>query len=190
MATKPLIVGIGGTTRVGSTSERALRFCLTAAGSLGADTVLLGGVDLPQDPYEPGRPERSAAAVALVDAMRRANGIILSTPSYHGGISGLVKNAIDYAEDLREDAQPYFDGRAVGCIVCADGPQGLGATLTALRAVIHSLRGWPTPYAATINVRENRVGDNGDFADPVIEEALKRVAGQVVDFARMRLKAD
>ena len=55
-------------------------------------------------------------------------GVVIATPSYHGGISGLVKNAIDFVEDMRDDERPYLDGRAVGCIVVADGPQAIGAT--------------------------------------------------------------
>jgi FMN reductase len=35
---------------------------------------------------------------------------------------GFTKNAVDYAEDLQDDPRPYFEGRAVGCIACADCP--------------------------------------------------------------------
>lgn len=189
MAAKPLIVGIGGTTRAGAVSERALDHALRAAKRLGADTLMFGGADLPIDPYDPAQPDRDERARTLVDGMRRADGIVLSTPSYHGGVSGLVKNAIDYAEDLRGDDRPYFDGRAVGCIVCADGAQAMGATLTSLRSIIHALRGWPTPYGATINATGRPFDEDGAIADDAVRQALDRVAEQVVDFARMRLNA-
>ena len=39
MNPQPLIVGIGGTTRVGSTSERALRMTLAAAQALGKPSL-------------------------------------------------------------------------------------------------------------------------------------------------------
>ncbi len=57
--------------------------------------------------------------MALVEAVRECDGLVLGSPAYHGGLSGLVKNALDYLEDLHDDAPPYLDGRAVGCIVCA-----------------------------------------------------------------------
>ena len=53
----------------------------------------------------------------MIAALRRANGVILSTPCYHGSVSGLVKNALDYTEDMCKDPEPYLDGRAVGLIV-------------------------------------------------------------------------
>jgi len=36
---------------------------------------------------------------------------------------------MDYLEDLRGDARPYLDDRAVGCIVCAHSWQATGSML-------------------------------------------------------------
>lgn len=186
MTTRPLIVGLGGTTRPGSTSERALRTALEHAERLGCETQLFGSGRLPQEPYDPALPSRSAEAVALVDALRRCDGVIIATPSYHGGISGLLKNAIDFTEDLRNDARVYLQDRAVGCIVCAEGPQAMGSTLGALRAVIHALRGWPTPYGAAINSASRPFGSGeAATADPGVVQACQRVAEEVASFAQM-----
>lgn len=181
----PLIVGLGGTTRPGSSSERALNLALAHARAMGCRTLVFGGSELPAELFDPGRPQRSDAARALVDALRQADGVVVATPAYHGGVSGLVKNALDFTEDLRDDARPYFSGRAVGCIVCADGPQALGATLGALRAVVHSLRGWPTPYGAALSTT-SRPFDAAGHADPITQQALETVAAEVVGFARLQ----
>jgi FMN reductase len=183
---RPFIVGIGGAMRAGSSSEQALRVALSAAEHLGAATRLFAGADLNFPVYEPDNPARSNAALAFLDALRRADGIMIGTPSYHGSLSGFVKNALDYAEDLRNDRQPYFEGRAVGCIVCADGPQSLGPTIAALRAIVHALRGWPTPFAAAISSRSNRPEAEGHGASLEVRRTLQLVAEQVVEFARMR----
>jgi FMN reductase len=180
----PLIVGIGGTMRAGSTSEMALRAALGAAQKLGARTRMFSGPDLVMDCYDPGSPVRAGNAVALVAALREADGVLLSSPSYHGSISGLIKNALDYTEDMRCDERPYFDGRAVGCIVCADGAQAMGSTLLALRSVIHALRGWPTPYAAVVNSSLKPFEADGNVKDIEVARQLQIVAGQVVEFAR------
>ncbi len=186
MASQPLIVGLGGTTRPHSTSERALRHVLDRAAGFGFATQLFGSPHLPREPYDPTRPERSVEARALVDALRRCDGLVIATPAYHGGISGLVKNAIDFTEDLREDERVYLQGRAVGCVVCADGPQAMGSTLASLRAVVHALRGWPTPYAATIQASTRPFGDvDGTGADPLAIQACERVGEEVAGFARM-----
>jgi FMN reductase len=186
---RPLIVGIGGTVRTPSSSERVLTLALAAAEAAGARTQLIGGEVLsrlpiynPADPGEP--PERSL----LVEAVRAADGVIVATPGYHGSLSGLIKNALDSLEPLREDARPYLDGRAVGCIVVADGWQACGSALAALRAIVHALRGWPTPLGATINSALKPFADDGALVDPRDAFQVEMVARQVVDFARMRAK--
>ena len=185
MTSVPLIVGLGGTTRVGSTSERALQLALAHARSLGCETLAFTGSGLPAEIYDADRPERSDAALALVDALRRADGVLIATPAYHGGLSGLIKNALDFTEDLRTDERVYLQGRAVGSIVCADGPQAMGSTLASLRAIVHTLRGWPTPLGATLNSSSKPFGDDSRPADVAALNACKTVAEEVVMFARM-----
>lgn len=186
MTDRPLIVGVGGTLRPGSTSERAMLAALGRAGALGCETLAFGAGAMPCEPYDPTRADRSPQAAALIDALRRSDGVIIATPAYHGSVSGLVKNAIDFVEDMREDARVYFEGRAVGCIVCAEGPQAMGATMATLRAIAHSLRGWPTPYGATINSRTKPFGSEGVDPDAAVIRACEMVAEEVVEFARMK----
>src|ERR1700722_16419017 len=117
---KPLVVGIGGSSRPDSTSERALCFALKSAENAGARIAMFGGAFLGKMPiYAPDLSERSSEQRQFIETVRQADGIIVATPGYHGGISGMVKNALDLLEDLREDRRPYLEGRAVGCIVTA-----------------------------------------------------------------------
>src|SRR3546814_8041656 len=80
----------------------------------------------------------------LVAAVRDADGLILASPGYHGSISGLVKNAIDYLEETARDRRVYLHGLPVGLIATAFGWQATGGTLLAMRSIVHALRGWPT----------------------------------------------
>ncbi|BDP43597.1 NADPH-dependent oxidoreductase (plasmid) [Deinococcus aetherius] len=184
--TRPFIVGIGGTTRPGSSGEKALRVALAHAEKAGARTRLFGGPELAALPlYAPEKQERNEAEVALVEAVRQADGVLVATPGYHGGVSGLVKNALDLLEDLRGDERPYLDGRAVGCVVVAAGWQGTGVTLSALRDIVHALRGWPTPLGVTINtVAVQAFAPDGSCTDPATDAGLATLAGQVLQFAR------
>ena len=92
---RPYIVGLGGTTREGSSTEKALSLALRAAASQGADTLLLCGSDIDLPAYVPGATSNTKANRIMAE-LGRADGIILGTPGYHGGLSGLVKNALDY----------------------------------------------------------------------------------------------
>jgi len=184
--TKPLIVGLGGTTRAGSSSEKLLRYALRAAAEKGADTLVFSGPDINLPMYAPEIPERDEKAVKLIEALRRADGVIIASPGYHGSISGLVKNALDYVEDTRHDPRVYFDGMAVGCITAAYGFQAAVVTLTMLRSITHALRGWPTPLGVAANSMGLEFDETGAPRDAGLKSQLEMLAGQVVEFAGRR----
>lgn len=179
----PLIVGIGGTTRPDSSSERALALALEAAAELGARTQLIGAGDLQLPLYAPEQPERTPDAMRLVEALAAADGLVIASPGYHGGPSGLIKNALDYVEDLRDAPRTYLDGVPVGCIACAHGWQATTTTLQALRSVVHALRGWPTPFGAAVNSAA------GGVADEEVRTQLRLVGRQVAEHALLRHRA-
>jgi FMN reductase len=185
---RPHIVGIGGTTKAGSSTEKALVLALAAAERMGAVTTLIAGPVLAGLPlYSPEEPARNDLQRQFVATVRSADGLILATPAYHAGISGLLKNAIDLLEDLRDDSRPYLHDRAVGVIVTAFGWQGAGTTLTSVRTIVHALRGWPTPLGMTLNTAERIFDADGACLDDKLQAQFTLLAKQVVEFAvRMR----
>jgi FMN reductase len=183
---RPRIVGLGGTTRASSSTERALRVALTAAERGGAEVVAFTGRVLAALPlFAPESTLRTPDEQELIEAVRTADGLIIATPGYHGGMSGLMKNALDLLEELREDERPYLTGRAIGCIVTASGWQACTTTLVSLRSVGHALRGWPTPLGATVNTSLPIFADDGACTDPRAAAQLETVGAEVVQFARM-----
>jgi FMN reductase len=206
---EPLVVGIGGTLREPSSTERALELALAAAEHAGARIRCFTGRDLAGLPlYSPAELGRCAAAAELVEAVRRADGLIVASPGYHGSVSGMVKNALDYLEDLRDDERPYLSGRSVGCIATGSGPQAIVSTLASLRTIVHALRGWPTPLGAAIDTAaadtaaaerppierpaverpaaERAAIDRAAPADTKAELQLRTVGAEVVEFAALR----
>jgi FMN reductase len=96
----------------------------------------------------------------------------------------LVKNALDYAEDLREDPSAYLTGRPVGLIATGAGWQGVVTTLQALRSVVHALRGWPTPLGVAINTSGQVFDSDGECSDDRVKEAVTIMAKEVMTFSR------
>ena len=173
----PLIVGIGGSPGPESMTGRLLRDCLTLVAAAGARTELFDGDRLAELPiFTTHGLAPSPIADALVGAVRAADAIVIATPGYHGAMSGLVKNALDHLELLREDERPYLDGRAVGVIVCSAGWQACGTALVSVRSAVHALRGWPTPYGVTVNSAEQQP------SDPDVAARLDVLAGQLLRF--------
>jgi FMN reductase len=181
------VLGIGGTTRHDSSSERALRVAARAARASGAAVELITGRALLLPMYEPEYSLRSPEAAALVEALRRADALLISSPGYHGTVSGMVKNALDYAEDLRADPRPYLDGIPVGCIAVANGWQASVSTMQTLRTCAHALRAWPTSLGVALNARTPLFDPvTGDCTDAQAREQLETLGRQVAEFAARR----
>lgn len=188
MSRKPLILGLGGTIRAGSSTEKALICALRRAEALGAETRLLGGEFLGALPiFDPRPSEPTPAQLELAAAVRAADGLIVGSPGYHGSISGVMKNALDTLEMTSRDPRPYLTGKAVGTVITAAGAQAGGTTLMALRAIIHALRGWPTPFGAALNSATDLFDASGACRDEKDAWQLDTVAEQVVEFASLRV---
>ena len=180
------VLCLGGSTRPGSSSEKAIRVAAAAAAAAGAEVDLIASRDLMLPIYDTETVERDVLAVRFVEAVRNADAVLIASPGYHGGMSGMMKNALDYIEDLSADDRVYLDGVPVGCIAVAYGWQATASCLASLRVTVHALRGWPSPMGATVNASQPVFDAAGTCVDEGVCFQLRTVAEQVVDFARRR----
>jgi FMN reductase len=175
---------LGGSLRPGSVSAQVLWACAAIAEKHGARTTVLTAPELILPPYQPGSTRRLAVADRVLSVLRRADGIILATPTYHGGASGLVKNVLDYTEDLAAESPAYLSDRAVGAVAVGWSEHGAATAVTDLRNTIMCLRGWPAPMGVTVNSIDMPADENAVRSDPRIMRRLEVLVGQVTDFSR------
>ncbi|MFC4061511.1 NADPH-dependent FMN reductase [Planomonospora corallina] len=175
MPITPHVTVLSGALNAGSRTERLARWCAREFRARGASATLFRGAEL-DFPFYPGTGRHGPGVVRFLDDLVRADGVVLVTPSYHGSVSGLLKNALDYVNELAADERPFFDGRAVGCVALAGGEQGAAATLATMRAIVHALRGWPTPLG--VGVAGDSLPD-GDVSPGV--ERTRRQLGLMLD---------
>ena len=122
----PVLVGLGGSLRASSRTRSALAAALNLAAAAGATTHLLDPATLQLPIYHPDwalddYPAASQAGIAeLLHWSRRAQLMLWASPTYHGTISGVFKNALDFLEFASNDERPYLQGKAVGLIVVSD----------------------------------------------------------------------
>jgi FMN reductase len=115
----------------------------------------------------------------LIEAYRRADAMVWVSPTYHGTISGVFKNTLDFAEFLCRDSRPYLQGRAVGLISINDS-----TPLAAMRDCARELRAWVCPTQIALSGK--------DFDDELrmsSERSLGRIArlvGELASFARLQ----
>lgn len=184
--TGPLIVGIGGSARSQSSGELALRYCLRVAEQDGALTELIAAQDLQLPMYDPGSTESDPHVRRIIDLVHRADALVIASPAYHAGISGLVKNMLDHLEVLRTADPPYLEGKTVGCITTSRGAQGGALTLASLRSVVHALRGWPTPLGVVIDTSLPALATDNELIQETARNQLHIMTTQVLAAAGQR----
>ncbi|MEV0927195.1 NAD(P)H-dependent oxidoreductase [Streptomyces spongiicola] len=183
----PHIVLISGSLRTGSTSDQVAQWCARRCAEQGATTRVFTGAEVDFPAYRPGLAETHEGAAALLGELRSADGVILVSPTYHASVSGLLKNALDYVNDMGGPL-PYLEGRAIGTVAVGAGAQGAVSTLTTLRTVGHALRGWPTPVG--VAVAQVPAEPSAGGAEPGTDAArLVEMVSQAVWLGRARSAA-
>ncbi|HKA17917.1 MAG TPA: NADPH-dependent FMN reductase [Blastocatellia bacterium] len=173
------VVGICGSIRKGSYTRMALKLALRGAEEAGAKSELIDLNDY-QLPFCNGNEDESSYSedvFRLRKAVRGAQGIILATPEYHGGYSGVLKNALDLM------GFEEFEGKMLGLVGVSGGRLGAFGAMHSLRDVGRALHAWVIPEQATVPQAWQIFDGDGKCNDPETEKRLKEVGRQVVRFA-------
>ncbi len=173
------VVGLGGSLSRRSASLGALNTALAAAAAAGADTEVFDVKERDLPFYRPHVDNAPPDAVRLCEAVAAADGLVWSSPLYHGTISGSFKNALDWLELLSDRDPPYLTDKVVGLIGAAGGSQGLQAVNT-MEFVVRSLRGWAVPLVIAIPQAFRAFDEDGHALDARVEQQLQSLGTEIV----------
>lgn len=173
------IVAICGSLRRGSYTRTALRIALEGAAEIGVQTQLIDLRDYDLIFCNGERDKRSypTDVFKLQEEVRQAHGIILGTPEYHGGVSGVLKNTLDLM------GFGEFEGKMIGLVGISGGQMGALNALDSLRVIGRALHAWVVPEQALIPRAWQEFDSTGKLKNPRLEDRLKEVGRQVARFA-------
>ena len=180
MKDKVRVVGICGSLRTGSYTRMALTIALQGAEEAGAQTQLIDLRDYQLMFCDGGDSEKLPKdVVRLRDEVKRAHGIILATPEYHGGYSGVLKNSLDLM------GFDEFEGKMLGLVGVSAGSMGALGALNALRSVGRAVHAWVVPEQAGVPHVDDVFDEKGNCKDKSVEKRLRAVGRQVAKFASL-----
>lgn len=168
------ILGIAGSLRAGS-YNRAL---LTTAAEMVPDDVSIEIFDLAPIPLynadveAEGDPEPVAEFKRRIDA---ADGVLIASPEYQHGITGVLKNALDWAS--RPPGESPMTGKPVAGVGASPSPVGTARAQLQLRRTLMYLA------ADIVGKPEVLVASAGEkFADGrLVDETSRRFLGELLD---------
>ena len=182
---RPLrLVGLGGSIGRGAQSRMVLEASLAMAAEAGAETVIVDVRDLDFPVYNPDlRIQEYGSRLAwYLEEVRDADALLLCSPTYHGTMSGAIKNALDFLQFLGGDRPPYLTGKAVG-LMSVGGITAVN-TITALDHVVRSLNGNIAPTTVVIPNGSVDVAARR-FIEPATRGRVEAMMTQVLELAQV-----
>jgi FMN reductase len=176
------VVGVGGSMRPGSASRSAVEVALSGAKASGAAVTAFDVRELDLPIYVPAA-SPPHAAVDFARTTAAAQGLVWSSPMYHGSISGSFKNVLDWLQLLSEHDPPFLTDKVVGLITTAGGSQGLQAVNT-MEFIVRALRAWAVPLVLPLGMASRVFDADGRVQDSGVEAQLRALGAEVVRAAR------
>lgn len=166
--------------RQGSYSTQVLKMVIDEAKKYKTDTQILDlrQVNLPL--YDPSASNESGTnnnndIEKVSNALKWADSIILSSPDYHGSMSGAIKNFLGHFWE-------EFAGKTFGYIV-ASHEKGL-TVADQMRTAIRQCYGWSMPYNILIN-GEKDFNSNREIVNSALVNRIKILARDLSVYGRL-----
>ena len=178
------VIGISGSLRKGSFNTAALRAAQgLAPEGMTIERAEIGDLPLYNDDVRaagfPPPVERLRAQLAAADA------VLLVTPEYNYSISGVLKNAIDWAS--RPPSQP-FEAKPVAIMGASPGLFGSARAQYHLRQMLIFLNAMPVNRPEVmIGQAQNKFDADGNLTDEPTREFIRKLLVSLRDWTE-RLK--
>jgi len=171
------ILVLCGSLRKASVTHRALEAAVRGITGAGGEAVWADEW-INRLPYCSEESAGDPVVRAFKAEAAEADGFLLGSPEYHGSLSGLLKNALDFLYlDQTEDKWAALVGTA-------GGRQGASATLNAMRIIARALRLWVIHDQVSIASAHKVLNGSGAFTDEEIENRLQGLGAKLVEAAR------
>ncbi|MEO6787916.1 MAG: NAD(P)H-dependent oxidoreductase [Chthoniobacteraceae bacterium] len=181
----PRILTFGGSLRRDSYNQKLAAIAAQGAREAGAEVTLVALRDFPMPVFDGDLEEASGMpeqAKRLKGLFRGHDGLIISAPEYNSGITGALKNAIDWVSRAESDDEPplvAFTGKTA--VLCAASPGALGGLrgLVQVRAILGNIGVNVLPAQITVRKAHEAFGPDGALLDATQSAAVKDLGAQL-----------
>jgi len=183
---QPRILAFAGSLREGSFNRKVLRYAILGAREAGGHVEELGPEHLTLPLYN-GDLEENGSFPEQVEAWRakilQSDGLLIASPEYNHGVSGVLKNAIDWGSRPPN----VFRGKVAASFGATPGAQGTARSQMNLRICLSAVNVWVVPRTVLIAHASEAFDANGELKDPRQVQALTALGRALVQAARSGL---
>jgi NAD(P)H-dependent FMN reductase len=181
----PKILAFAGSLRRDSFNKKLARVAADAARAAGAEVTLLDLRDLPMPIYDGDLEEADGIppnAKRFKELMLAHQGLLISSPEYNSSISGVLKNAIDWASRQEKGETPLacFEGKVAGLLAASPGALGGLRGLVTVRSILSNIRVLVLPEQVAVTKAHEAFGPDDKLLDPKQHAAVEKLAKRLV----------
>lgn len=178
MAAPVRLVAFAGSTRAQSFNKRLVRLAARGAQAAGAEATVLDLRDFPMPLFDEdlekdqGMPEAGGRFKKL---LIEQDGFLISAPEYNSSITGVLKNAIDWASRPHPGEPPLvaFKGKCAALMSASPGALGGLRGLVHLRAILGNIGVLLIPDQIAISRAFEAFNDDGNLKDPKMQAGIE-----------------
>ena len=180
------ILAFAGSTRRESFNKKLVEVAAEGARQAGAEVTFIDLADLPLPLFDQdleaaeGLPENARRLKALMIA---SDGFLIASPEYNSSISGVLKNAIDWASRREEGDKPLqaFAGKAVALMSASPGALGGLRGLVHVRAILGNLGMLLLPQQKAVGRAFEAFDEDGALADEKLQTEVAGLGARLVE---------
>ena len=184
MSDVPKILAFAGSTREASFNKRLVKVAAAGARDAGAEVTVVDLRDFPMPLYDgdieanEGHPEHARRLKAL---FMEHQGLLISSPEYNGGISAVLKNAIDWVS-RREGDEPAlaaYRDKVAGVMATSGGRLGGLRGLVHIRQILTNIGVLVVPQQHALGGAGDAFGEDGMLVDSVAQATVTGIGARV-----------
>jgi NAD(P)H-dependent FMN reductase len=184
---KPKILAFAGSARQESYNKKLVRIAADAARAAGGDVTLIDLRDYPMPLYDgdlEAKEGMPSNAKKLKELMTAHQGFLISAPEYNSSMSGLLKNALDWASrSATKDEAPLLAFTAKTAALLSASPGALGGMrgLVHLRAMLENIKVLVIPDTFSLGKASDAFNTDGSLKDAKQLASVQAVAKKLVE---------
>jgi NAD(P)H-dependent FMN reductase len=183
------LLAFAGSTRTGSLNQGLLDLAITEARARGAEVTAIRLKDFALPLYD-GDLERDAFPQGgrdLKALFRAHHGFLIASPEYNGSVSGVLKNAVDWASRPTDGEGPTalsaFRGKVAGLMAASISPFGGLRGVTHMRQILGTIQTVVATEQVLVPFAHGAFDENWALKEALPAQLLGGLAARVIELA-------
>lgn len=186
MSIKPKILAFAGSGRSKSYNKLLLKVAASGAIEAGVEVNFFDFKDFPMTIYDGDFADQhffDPNAKKFKDALRQHQGLLIASPEFNNSLSGILKNALDWATIPEDGERPFdvFRGKVAGLLSTSPGSMGGIRGLEHLRSILSNIQVMVQPEQFVVPFSTRAFDEDGNLLNEQQQNNAKNIGKRLAE---------